>query len=86
MHSGGKRRGVISTEIHRSLEKKVNDSRDPFLGYWDAVLWVKKEHDLDVKYNALRIYLIRHFKTKLKAPRKSHYKKDGQAIEAHLDV
>lgn len=84
MNSGGKRRGVISAEIHQSLEKKVNDSNNPFLGYWDAVLWIKKEHGLEVKYNTLRSYLIRHFKTKLKSPRKSHYKKDEQAIEAFL--
>ncbi|MGY0408373.1 MAG: hypothetical protein ACWIPJ_08480 [Polaribacter sp.] len=35
-----------------------------------------------MKYNTLRTYLIRHFKTKIKVPRKSHYKKDDQAIEA----
>ena len=35
-----------------------------------------------MKYNTLRTYLIRHFGTKLRMPRKSHYKKDEQAIEA----
>lgn len=84
LNSGGKRTGVITEEIHKSLEKKVNDSNEPFLGYWEAVLWIKKEHSLDVKYNTLRTYMIRHFQTKLKSPRKSHYKKDEQAIEAFL--
>jgi transposase len=84
LHSGGKRRSVINAELHQILERKVNDSSDPFLGYWDAVLWVKKVHGIDLKYNTLRTYLIRHFKTKLKSPRKSHYKKDDKAIEAFL--
>ncbi len=84
LKSGGARKSVISPEIHQSLARKVNDSNQPFLGYWEAVLWVKKEYDLEVKYNTLRTYLIRHFKTKLKSPRKSHYKKDDQAIEAFL--
>lgn len=84
LNSGGKRKSVISEEVHQSLAQKVNDSNQPLLGYWDAVLWVKKKHNLDVKYNTLRTYLIRHFKTKLKSPRKSHYKKDDQAIQAFL--
>lgn len=79
--SGGKRGSVISSKMHESLSKKLNDSSDPLLGYWDAILRVKTNHGLDIKYNTLRTYLIRHFKTKLKAPRKSHYKKDEQAIE-----
>lgn len=84
LNSGGKRKSVINAEVHQSLARKVNDSSEPFLGYWEAVLWVKKEHNLDVKYNTLRTYLIRHFKTKLKSPRKSHYKKNDKAIEAFL--
>ena len=71
--SGGKRKSLLT---------KLNDSNEPLLGYWDAVLWVNNNHGIEIKYNTLRTYLIRHFKTKLKAPRKSHYKKDEQVIEA----
>lgn len=81
LKSGGTRRSVIDTKIHESLLVKLHDSNEPLLGYWDAVLWVKNTHDIKIKYTTLRAYLIRHFKTKLKAPRKSHYKKDEQAIE-----
>ena len=80
--SGGKRKSVINSEVHQSLLTKLNDSNEPLLGYWDAVLWVNNNHGIEIKYNTLRTYLIRHFKTKLKAPRKSHYKKDEQVIEA----
>ena len=80
--NGGVRRNSVPEEVHNALEEKVHDSTDPFLGYWDAVLWVKSKYDIDLKYNTLRTYLIRNFKTKLKSPRKSHYKKDEQAIEA----
>lgn len=82
LKNGGQRRSAISPEIHQSLSAKLNNSNDPLLGYWDAVLWVNINHGLEIKYNTLRTYLIRHFKTKLKAPRKSHYKKNEQAIEA----
>lgn len=75
---------MISPEVHLALKGRVNSSESPLLGYWDAVDWVKKEFDIEIKYHWLRKYLITHFKTKLKSPRKSHYKKDEQAIEAFL--
>ena len=75
---------IITPEIHKGLEVKVNSSTDPFLGYWDAQNWVNQTYGIDVKYHLLRQYLINHFKTKLKSPRKSHYKKDADAEKAFL--
>ena len=75
---------LITAEIHQGLESRLNSSESPFLGYWDVVKWIKKEFDVEIKYHWLRKYLIAHFKTRLKSPRKSHYKKDEQAIEAFL--
>jgi len=79
--NGGKRREVVTLDIHKGLEKKVNNSDDPLLGYNHAIEWVKDEFGVVLKYNTLRTYMKRHFKTKLKIPRKSHYKKDDQAVE-----
>lgn len=78
----GKPKSLIPIEVHKALEIKLNDSENPLLGYWDAVLWVKNNHQLEIKYTTLRKYMITNFGTKLKSPRKSHYKKDDQAIEA----
>lgn len=80
LQSGGNYKGIISASLHKALEVKVNDSKNPFLGYWHAVDWVKQHHDQDIQYQTLRAYLIRHFQTKKKHPRKSHYKKDEQAL------
>lgn len=74
----------ITPEVHKGLELKVNDPHHPFLGYWDAQNWVKQEYGIDVKYHRIREYLKQHFKTKLKSPRKSHYKKDEEAEKAFL--
>ncbi len=79
---GGNRKSVVSKKLHNALSEKLNSSSTPLKGYWDVQIWIKKEFDLDLKYQTIRGYLIRHFKTKLKSPRKSHYKKDEQAIEA----
>lgn len=82
----GKPRCTITPEMHKLLEKKLNSSQDSLKGYWHAVLWIKESLGVDVGYQALRKYMIKHFKTKLKAPRKSHYQKDEAAIEAFLKL
>ena len=82
IRSGGYKPSIITADIHQKLEQKLTDSSNPLKGYWDAQQWIKDNLGLEIKYNTLRTYLIRHFKTKIKTPRKSHYKKDEQAIEA----
>jgi len=74
----------ITPIIHKELSRRVNDPHNPFLGYYDAKEWVKNEFGVEVQYNQIRRYLINHFKTKLKSPRKSHYKKDPEAENAFL--
>lgn len=77
----GRPKSVVSADLHKALEDKLKDSKNPLQSYLDAVYWVKEKHGVDLKYHTLRQYMIKHFKTKLKVPRKSHYKKDQQAIE-----
>jgi len=79
-----KRSKIITTEIHQGLEQRAKDPQNPFRGYWDAQNWVKREYGVEIKYQRIREYLIKHFKTKTKSPRKSHIKKDKQAEEAFL--
>lgn len=79
-----KRKGskIITAEIHKGLEQRVNDPKNPFRGYWDAQHWVNEQYNVRVSYHLIREYLIKHFKTKVKRPRKSHIQKDPQAEEA----
>lgn len=78
---GGNKKSLIPSNVHDGLKLKTHDSSNPLQGYWDAINWVKEEYNIELKYNTLRMYMIRNFSTKLKMPRKSHYKKDDQAIE-----
>lgn len=82
LKSGGYKPSIITTDIHDKLQDKLHDSSNPLKGYWEAQQWLKDNFGLEMQYNTVRTYLIRHFKTKIKSPRKSHYKKDEQAIEA----
>ncbi len=79
--SGGKHHLVVSSEIKKSLTEKLNNSKEPLQGYNDAVVWIKSKHNIDINYHTLRSFMIVNFGTKLKQPRKSHYKKDEQAFE-----
>ena len=84
LKSGGNKKSLITPEIHNSLSKRLTNSQEPFRGYWDVQDWVREKYNLDLNYNTVRTYLIRHFKTKLKTPRKSHYKKSDEAEQAFL--
>ena len=75
---------IITREIHNQIADKLNSSASPFRGYWEAQQWINSNFDLEMNYNTVRTYLIRHFKTKIKTLRKSHYKKNDQAIESFL--
>ena len=74
---------LIPQEVHQALEERVMNSKG-FSSYVEAREWILEEYNLDLKYNTVREHLIRHFKTKIKSPRKSHVKKDKQAIEVFL--
>ena len=43
---------------------------------------VLKNYSVEINYHTLRSFMIVNFGTKLKQPRKSHYKKDEEAFEA----
>jgi len=80
--SGGGHNHKVSNEIRASLDKKLNNSTAPLQGYNDAVEWVKIKHNIEINYHTLRSFMIANFGTKLKQPRKSHYKKDEVAFES----
>jgi hypothetical protein len=61
------------------LTKKFDDPDNSFLGYWNDHLRVNEKYGVDVKYRRIRKYLKQQINTKLKSPRKSHYKKDEEA-------
>ena len=65
----------------KPIKKKLHDSTSPLHGYTDVVQWARKEFDVEINYHTLRSFMIVNFGTKLKQPRKSHYKKDEKAFE-----
>jgi transposase len=44
--------------------------------------WIEEQFNKEVKYNTLLKYSIKNFGSKVKTARKSHVKKDEQAVES----
>ena len=82
MTSGGKRRSVITKEMHEKLSQKLHDSKNPLLGFHEAVKWIEDNFNQQIKYTTLYSYIKKHFGGKLKVPRRSHYKNNPKAVES----
>lgn len=74
-----KRTRCISQDIHDGLSERLNDPRKGFTSYIDALQWVQKNYNPDIKYQGLRNYMLDFFGTKIKQPRKSHVNKSEEA-------
>jgi transposase len=73
---------LVDSKVHDAISKRVNDPLSGFSSYVEVKQWLSTNYNLEIEYNTIRSYLIRNFKTKIKQPRKSHIKKDDEAVEA----
>ncbi len=72
----------ITTEEHKLIEQKLHDPKNGLRGYVELLTWVETEFKKTIKYNTLLKYATRHFGSKIKVARKSHVKKDNEAVGA----
>ena len=74
---------IISAELHKALETRLNSPKDAFTSYVDLMHWIKDNYiPSGINYQTINSYIKRHFKAKLKVARKSHIKKDEKAVES----
>ena len=79
---GGFKKSVVSKEEHKRIAAKLNDPQNGIRGYTELLQWVNEELSKDMKYITLVKYTERHFGSKIKVARKSHVKKDEEAVTA----
>jgi transposase len=72
---------LISAEEHEQIKTKLDDPTNGLRGYVELQDWINREVDKILKYNTLLKYCGRNFGSKSKVARKSHVKKDLQAVE-----
>lgn len=73
---------VFTTAEHLAIEQKLNDPLNGLRGYVELQNWIEKEFNKEVKYNTLLKYSIKNFGSSVKVARKSHIKKDEDAVVA----
>lgn len=76
------RPSMFSLEEHQVLEAKLHDPANGFQGYKELHQWVEQHIKSGIKPNSLMVYCRQKFGTKIKVGRKSHVKKDDEAVEA----
>ncbi len=73
---------IISNEIHQAIEERLTSPKDAFTSYIDLINWIVENYlPQGINYHTVNKYVKRHFGAKLKVARKSHSKKDENAVE-----
>ncbi len=72
----------FSEAEHQLLKTKLHDTQNGLVGYKELQGWIESELNKVVKYKTIYSYVRLNFDTKIKVARKSHVKKDEQAVEA----
>ena len=72
---------IISKKAHEQIRIKLHNPEGAFTSFKDLQQWVDANFAKGINYNSLRHYVKRHFGAKLKVARKSHVKKDKEAVQ-----
>ena len=79
---GGNHQSHLSPEAISFLEKQLKNPETTITSYVELHQLICKKFDIEIQYKTFYNFCVRVFKSKLKVSRKSHHKKDEEAIEA----
>lgn len=80
--SRGKRKEKLTLEEKRAIALKLQDPSTGITSYVELLHWVNRQFRKDIPYHVVYNYCRSHLNSRLKIARKSHHKKDEQAVEA----
>lgn len=72
---------IINSEQAAVLRAKLEDPKNGFVGFKELLDWFNKTHQTTINYKTFHGFCVRKFGAKIKTARKSHVKKDEQAVE-----
>lgn len=81
VHSGGNNTKLLSTSTIAEIATLLTDPYSTIVSYVELVAILQKQQP-ELTYNSVYQHCKKHHGSKLKVARKSHYKKDEQAVEA----
>jgi len=78
----GYKKSIFTKEEHQAIKEKLHDPENGIRGYKELLQWVENQLGKDCKYNTLLKYCTRNFGSSIKVARKSHIKKDEEAVDS----
>lgn len=79
-NAGGDYRSGFSDAEKEKIAQKLAEPKQAFTSYKQAQDWINETFGVDKQYHAVNKFLKRNFGVKLKVGRKSHIKKDEEAV------
>ena len=79
---GGNNTPIIEQHTKQALAEKLSDPSTQVTSYTELLNWVQEHHQSNINYATLYKHCRVHHHSVLKVARKSHHKKDEQAVEA----
>jgi transposase len=78
----GYKPSLITAQEREAIDRKLKDPKNGLRGYTELLRWIEQEYQKSIHYNTLYKYCVRNFGSSVKVARKSHVKKDPEAVEA----
>ena len=78
---GGNRPSKIDAATHKALTQKLADASNAPRSFIELQQWVDEHYLPGINYHTLNKYVKRKYGAKIKVVRKSHIKKDENAVE-----
>lgn len=72
----------INDEQEQALKKQLENPHNGMVGFIELLDWFNKTFETTINYKTFHGFVVRKFNAKIKVARKSHIKKDIQAVEA----
>ena len=80
--SRGKRKDKLSEGEKQVIAQKLQDASTNITSYVELCHWAESEFKKEIPYHVIYNYCRSRLNSRLKIARKSHHKKDEQAVEA----
>ena len=72
----------INSEQEQALKNQLDNPSNGMVGFTELLEWFNSTFQTSVNYKTFHGFVFRKFKAEIKTARKTHIKKDAEAVEA----
>lgn len=77
----GYKPSIINADQAKALNEQLNNPFNGIVGFRELLDWFNKTFETNINYKTFHGFVVRRFNAKIKVARKTHIKKDAQAVE-----